>query len=931
MNWAQVSGTERQRIAVTPRTGWTKRWGAAVAVIENTPETEDEVIPENERSRIYVMGGDDYAFVPGGGSYRNDIWMTTGVNTVAVNSPIERNQYGDLLPRIVSKLRWLEISGDRTPPRNVDYREWLCCLPGLPWRCASVSCDPIDPYEGVRRWSPRRDHQAVVMENSKIFVMGGRARALEDIPEREAIGGIIGARGRWREKSVLMSDVWLTTDGSSWTLVNPGCYVPQADLTDPPGVWSQECATDADCQQRRLGSTRCVSGSCVCSMWSPRERFAAAAVGTTLYVMGGVTYITQQRCARIACGEGYTRYLNDVWRSGDDGRVWEPIQPQAPWRPRGEFGLVVAGGLFWVMGGRGGDVAVYDNNPLFNDVWWSANGIEWVQNLTAASWSPRSAFRVVSINDRVFVFGGREEVEPLPSPAPLSPVEQVAKAAAEAPVLTILPIVEEPVVEPERDGETVSGLRVRVLDELWSWDLKTPGSYWIRDFEPGTVHEAYFRATASAQHVLNLTAQEAAMLAAEDIVSVEDLALAEGDVIRRLRDPNHFGKWPEPDGSAREVCFFKQWAEALHDRCAVRPRAFDGEWVRSAFVVEGNEATDIIAAFGGYYAFGGQHTRPDDSARANLAAQQQLAAAIASASSSSSSSTTSTTTSTTSSSTTASTTSSSSSSRRKEAPKLGGADGCEDRAPSVSLPEVMTDVACREVPHARHSMAMAEMDDRLYVLAGYEAVNTFAQDVWYRDEEVPNTVISVVPPTGSSDTVFDFSASEPGCIFEWRLFTVRDLNKGYEYGTGDQVRNWSRQLPPIDVLDDVDDGYYRIEVRAIDPAGNRDYRFLPAINMYVWEYVPPLPWLLISMMILLFIAICIFAFWYYRRWKRLKAMERYAMKRLQRKLRAVQEGDWRKFYDGDGKKKKKKGKKSRKEKEREKRSEVSNPNPKKSK
>lgn len=51
--------------------------------------------------------------------------------------------------------------------------------------------------------------------------------------------------------------------------------------------------------------------------------------------------------------------------------------------------------------------------------------------------------------------------------------------------------------------------------------------------------------------------------------------------------------------------------------------------------------------------------------------------------------------------------------------------------------------------------------------------------------------------------------------------------------------------------------------------------------------MPPLPWLLIILGILLFIAICIAIFVWYRRRQRRIALERYALKRARRKLKVL--------------------------------------------
>ena len=157
--------------------------------------------------------------------------------TEAVNSLVEFTHTGRRMPRVVSRLQWRQLAGDRTPPSGIGYREWLCCLSAARFRCQDVSCEPIDPYQGTRRFSPRRDHVAVTLDASRVLVMGGRARALEDVPPEQSVGGIVGERGRWRELTILTSDTWMwTPQTDTWELINPGCYVPQEDLTLFPGT-----------------------------------------------------------------------------------------------------------------------------------------------------------------------------------------------------------------------------------------------------------------------------------------------------------------------------------------------------------------------------------------------------------------------------------------------------------------------------------------------------------------------------------------------------------------------------------------------------------------------------------------------------------------------------------------------------------------------
>jgi hypothetical protein len=97
-------------------------------------------------------------------------------------------------------------------------------------------------------------------------------------------------------------------------------------------------------------------------------------------------------------------------------------------------------------------------------------------------------------------------------------------------------------------------------------------------------------------------------------------------------------------------------------------------------------------------------------------------------------------------------------------------------------------------------------------------------------------------------------------------------------------------------------GHYVLYLRAIDPAGNRDERFVLGRNMHKWRYISPTPWDIIFGCIAGFIFCAFMAYAEYRRRVKKAAMERYAMKRMRRKFKAMQRDtdgravDWRTLY-----------------------------------
>ncbi len=111
--------------------------------------------------------------------------------------------------------------------------------------------------------------------------------------------------------------------------------------------------------------------------WGDRVFSMAGSIGTTLYLMGGQTYL------------GYASVdaaRNDVYKSEDGGRTWVKIfgalgtesKPEPPWSPRGMvYGMPVIGGKLYLVGG-----GIYDViPPHYYDGVYSLDGVteEWTE------------------------------------------------------------------------------------------------------------------------------------------------------------------------------------------------------------------------------------------------------------------------------------------------------------------------------------------------------------------------------------------------------------------------------------------------------------------------------------------------------------------------------------------------------------------------
>ena len=94
-------------------------------------------------------------------------------------------------------------------------------------------------------------------------------------------------------------------------------------------------------------------------------------------------------------------YMNDVWRSTDNGATWTQMNANAGWSVRyGHSSVVMPDGSIVLMGG-------WDGNFLKNDVWRSTdNGATWTQVTASAGWSERAHHSSVVMPDGSIVLIG---------------------------------------------------------------------------------------------------------------------------------------------------------------------------------------------------------------------------------------------------------------------------------------------------------------------------------------------------------------------------------------------------------------------------------------------------------------------------------------------------------------------------------------------
>jgi hypothetical protein len=145
-------------------------------------------------------------------------------------------------------------------------------------------------------------------------------------------------------------------------------------------------------------------------IWSGRAGLSAVVLDGYIYVMGGSQ---NDDCSIIpgGCPPGAPpprKYFNDVWRS-KDGKKWEKVLDEAPWKKRAGGIAVVKDGYIYMIGGEEGftcDDPTRPCPPYFNDVWRSKNGKDWELMTSDAEWSKRPGHQVVVAQNRLVLFGG---------------------------------------------------------------------------------------------------------------------------------------------------------------------------------------------------------------------------------------------------------------------------------------------------------------------------------------------------------------------------------------------------------------------------------------------------------------------------------------------------------------------------------------------
>ena len=249
----------------------------------------------------------------------------------------------------------------------------------------------------------KRDSQAVVVYKDKIWVMGGV----------DANGHVISPGDVDYGDSPYLSDIWSSVDGKNWQLVlneAPWGNRRSIEVVDFKGKmwlmggWGPEVGYKNDVWSSKDGVNWKLETAH--AAWPAREGHQLVVFQNKIWLLGGVNYSKHTFFPWLFGGIsfGQNKLFNDTWYS-DDGINWKQATNNAGWPPRWDFAVEVFNDKLWVVDGMAFE------GKLYNDVWSSEDGKTWSLVNNNSPFATRQGNAIVDYQDKLWVISRLNAVE----------------------------------------------------------------------------------------------------------------------------------------------------------------------------------------------------------------------------------------------------------------------------------------------------------------------------------------------------------------------------------------------------------------------------------------------------------------------------------------------------------------------------------------
>ena len=235
-----------------------------------------------------------------------------------------------------------------------------------------------------------RDSHAVVVHNDKVWLMGGL-----DANGHMSTPGYVDYNS-----SPHFSDVWSSADGINWTLVaknSPWGNRRSIELVNFKGkIWLMGgYSPDFGYRNDVWSTTDGVNWKqeTASAAWPAREGHQLMVFQDKIWLIGGVRYDKS-----IAVATTGPQLYNDVWYSSD-GINWTEATAHAGWAARWDHAAGVFQNKLWVAGG------MVFGSKMFNDVWYSADGATWTEAVANAPFEQRQGNFITEYKGNLWVIG----------------------------------------------------------------------------------------------------------------------------------------------------------------------------------------------------------------------------------------------------------------------------------------------------------------------------------------------------------------------------------------------------------------------------------------------------------------------------------------------------------------------------------------------